>query len=181
MALNHDVLSPSKPEIGFVLRSLPLPSLRHTVLSLRDCGGQDVGRTVARLDPWPARFLHLSSWGPPEAGCHRGIHQRHRVLTAFDAIMGFHLALRLNLRFSHTGLLLPYLSLHFACRSHPFCMNPLTNTYSTDTQNSCTSLPKKSPNALNCDRSWLLTRKSCYSVRVDSFPECQSLPLIRTQ
>ena len=93
MALNHDVLSPSKPEIGFVLRSLPLPSLRHTVLSLRDYGGQDVRRTVARLDPWPTRFLHTCRVGALQRQAVIEEFTKDRVLTSIYPMMGFHFAL----------------------------------------------------------------------------------------
>ena len=81
MALNHDVLSPSKPVIGFVLRSLSLPSLRHTVLSLRDYGGQDVGRTVARLVGALQRQAVIEEF------------TKDRVLTSIYPMMGFHFAL----------------------------------------------------------------------------------------
>ena len=57
-----------------------------------------------------------------------------------------------------------------------------TNTYSTDTQNFCTSLPKMSPDALNYDAAGC-SRGRVVAVYVLTFffPQCQSLTLIRTQ
>ena len=117
--MNRDALSHSKPEIGFVLGSLP----RHRFLHFDISGfhskimGADVSQIVARRDPWPARFLHTPQVGGLQTQTVIEEFTKDRVLsvTAFDAMMSLHLALRLNLRFSHTGLLLPYLSLHFVC------------------------------------------------------------------
>ena len=75
--------------------------------------GADASQIVARLAPWPARFLHTRRVGAVRTQTVIEEFTKDRVLTAFDAMMGFHLCL--NLRFSHTGLLLPYLSLHFVC------------------------------------------------------------------
>ena len=52
----------------------------------------------------------------------------------------------------------------------------------TDTQNSCTLLPKKSPNASNYNRRWLFTRRSYCSVRVNilSFPNFNHSPCTYT-
>ena len=77
--------------------------------------GADVSQIVARLGPWPTRFLHTRRVGALQRQAVIEESTKDWVLTAVDAMMDFHLALRLNLRFSHTGLLLPYLSLHFAC------------------------------------------------------------------
>ena len=77
--------------------------------------GADVSQIVARRDPWPARFLHTRRVGAVRTQTVIEEFTKDGVLTAFDGMMSFHLALRLNLRFSHTGLLLPYLSLHFVC------------------------------------------------------------------
>ena len=76
--------------------------------------GADVSQIVARRDPWPARFLHTRRVGAVRTQTVIEEFTKDRVLTAFDAMMGFHIALCLNLGFSHTGLLLPYLPLHFA-------------------------------------------------------------------
>ena len=109
-------LSTRKPEIGFVVPSLP----RHYFLHFDVRGfhpevmGADVSQIVARRDPWPARFLHTRRVGAVRTQTVIEEFTKDRVLTAFDAMMGFHIALCLNLGFSHTGLLLPYLSLHFA-------------------------------------------------------------------
>ena len=58
-------LSTRKPEIGFVVPSLPSHYFLH--FDVRgfhpEVMGADVGQIVARLAPWPARFIHTHRVG----------------------------------------------------------------------------------------------------------------------
>ena len=99
------------------MRSLPRHRFLHFDIRVftQRLWGQDARQIAARLDPWPARFPHTCRVEALQRQAFIEGFTKDRVLTAFDAMMGFHIALCLNLRFSHTGLLLPYLSLHFVC------------------------------------------------------------------
>ena len=163
--MNHDVLSIRKPEASSCVLYQDTASFTSTYGAFTQrLWGQDVGQTVARLDPWPARFLHTSRVGALQRQAVIEKFSRDRALTSINAMMGLHLALCINLWFSQTGLLLSHLSFALCLLISFFSFE--TNAYSTDTRNNCTLLPKKSPNASNYDRSWLFTR-SCCSVRVN--------------
>ena len=125
-------VSTRKPEIGFVVPSLP----RHHFLHFDVQGfhpevmGADVSQIVARLDPWPACFLHTRRVGALQRQAVIEEFTKDRVLTPFKAMAGFHFVLSINLWFSQTGLLLSRLS--FApCLLTPFFSLKLTLTQQT--------------------------------------------------
>jgi len=55
-------LSPRKPESTFSTKTL-LPSLSTYGTFTQRLWGQNVGQTVARLDPWSVGFLHTRRVG----------------------------------------------------------------------------------------------------------------------
>ncbi|EDR12090.1 uncharacterized protein LACBIDRAFT_323109 [Laccaria bicolor S238N-H82] len=93
-----------------------LRSLRHTGLSPRGYGGR---MSVKSRSMACSLSTCSSSWGFQREVV-INVFTKDRVLTSINAMAGFYFTIRSNLRFSHTALLLSYLSLSrcLELRSH---------------------------------------------------------------